>query len=242
MFNPSITESLPLFAGLSTDERDGLVKGGILRRLQKGEHIFLHGDPVNFFYVILSGSVQLFRETPDGYEKTIELMHRGQNMAVSEIMDACRTYRANARALEDTQILEYPATRLKEMAKSHGAIALNLLSQMSEQAHLAELEAEHQATMSAAQMVACFLQRLCILHDFNPQNFDLPYSKTLIASRLGMEIETFSRTLAKLRDHGISVTGSHVSIHDLGLIAEYACQACSVSRECTTHQKLAKRM
>lgn len=76
---------------------------------------------------------------------------------------------------------------------------------MAERAHIAEVEAEHQATMSAAQLVACFMQRLCVLYNFDPKGFDLPYSKTLIASRLGMELETFSRTLAKLKEHGIAV-------------------------------------
>ena len=96
--------------------------------------------------------------------------------------------------------------------------------------------------MSAAQLVACFLQRLCVLYSFNPKGFDLPYSKTLIASRLGMELETFSRTLAKLKEHGISVEGSRVMITDLNRIEDYVCGMCSVSGECATHQAMEKRI
>ena len=107
---------------------------------------------------------------------------------------------------------------------------------------MAEVEAEHQATMSAAQLVACFLQRLCVLYDYDPKGFDLPYSKTLIASRLGMELETFSRTVAKLKDHGIAVKGTHVSITDLKRIEEYVCGFCSVSEDCTAHQAMEKKM
>jgi hypothetical protein len=113
---------------------------------------------------------------------------------------------------------------------------------MAERTHIAEVEAEHQATMSAAQLVACFLQRLCVLYSFTPSGFDLPYSKTLIASRLGMELETFSRTLNKLKEHGILVEGNHVKITDLAKIGEYVCGACSISGECTTHQAMEQKV
>lgn len=99
-----------------------------------------------------------------------------------------------------------------------------------------------QATMSAAQLVACFIQRLCVLYDFDPKGFDLPYSKTLIASRLGMELETFSRTLAKLKVNGIMVEGNRVTIHDLERIGQYVCGFCSISGECATHEEMEKKM
>src|SRR5471030_2400757 len=95
--------------------------------------------------------------------------------------------------------------------------------------------------MSAAQLVACFMQRLCVLYDFNPAGFDLPYSKTLIASRLGMELETFSRTVAKLKEHGITVEGTHVEIHDLGRVEQYVCGFCSIAEDCPTHQAMEKK-
>jgi CRP-like cAMP-binding protein len=95
--------------------------------------------------------------------------------------------------------------------------------------------------MSAAQLVACFMQRLCVLYDFNPESFDLPYSKTLIASRLGMELETFSRTLNKLKEHGISVNGNRVMITDLARISEYVCSFCSIADDCATHQAMEKK-
>ena len=163
-------------------------------------------------------------------------------MCESEIMDACNTHRANAMALENTTLLEFASSWLKESAKKYGSFALNLLALISDQVHLAEVEAEHQTNMSATQLVACFLQRLCVLYDFNPKGFDLPYSKTLIASRLGMQLETFSRTLAKLKEHGITVDGNHVTISDSRRIEQYVCGSCSISGECTTHKAMQKKV
>lgn len=233
---------LELFNSLSDAEKEDLIKGGRIRNYPRGSTIFIHGSPVTHFYIIIAGVVQLYRTNADGEEKTIDIMKSGHTMCEAEIMDSCRSHRVNAITVDDTVIIEFPVNWLKEAAKKYSPFALNLLSLISQQAHLAEVEAEHQATMTAAQLVACFMQRLCVLYDFKPESFELPYSKTLIASRLGMELETFSRTLAKLKDHGITVKGNHVSINDLEKIEEYVCSFCSVAEDCATHYVMEKKI
>lgn len=239
---PESARGLPLFTGLTEQEKDTLIKGGRIRTVSRGQMLFAHGDKVTHFYIVVSGAMQLFRANADGHEKTIAVIKAGQTMCEDEIMDACHGHRVNGVAVEDSAVMEFPVAWLKDAAKQHSGFALNLLAMISERVHLAEVEAEHQATMSAAQLVACFLQRLCVLYHFDPRGFDLPYSKTLIASRLGMELETFSRTLAKLKEHGISVEGNHVKITDLGKVGEYVCGMCSVAGECATHQAMEKKV
>lgn len=242
MIAPDITKTMPLFAGLTEKDRSGLLAGGRIRQLSRGHMLFAQGDPVTHFYIVLSGTMQLFRANAEGNEKTTDVLKVGQTMCEGEILDACRTHRVNAVPFEDSAVMEFPVGWLKEAARNHSTLALNLLSMISSQAHMAEVEAEHQATMTAAQLVACFLQRLCVLYQFDPQGFELPYSKTLIASRLGIELETFSRTLVKLKDNGILVKGTHVSIHDLEKIDAYVCSFCSISEDCQTHQAMEKNM
>lgn len=239
---PSSIQNNPLFAGLALQEQNGLINAGKPRQLARGKLLFGQGDKVSYFYIITSGALQLFRSTPDGHEKTIALLKAGQTICEDEIMDSCHGYRVNCVALENAEVLEFPASWLKNAATRYPNFALNLLSMIAERSHAAELEAEHQATMSAPQLLACFLQRLCVLHDFDPKGFTLPYTKTIIASRLGMEIETFSRTLGKLKAHGIVVEGSNVSITDLDAVSDYVCDACSVSGACATHQALEKKL
>lgn len=238
----AIIGNLPLFSGLAESEKDALTNEGHIRHCTRGTMLFAHGMPVTHFYIIISGTIQLFRTNADGNQKTIDVLKSGQTMCESEILDACRSHRVNAMPVEDSVVIEFPVAWLKNAAKKHGAFAINLLSLIANQAHMAEVEAEHQASMNAAQLVACFLQRLCVLYDYDPKGFELPYSKTLIASRLGMELETFSRTVAKLKDHGIIVKGTHVSITDLERIEEYVCGFCSVSEDCATHQAMEKKM
>ena len=232
----------PLFSGLSEQAVNELASTGKVRNLAKGETLFSHGEPVKNFYIVASGILKLYRINVDGKSKIIEILKAGQTICENEIMDSCKCHRMSAEAVEDVKIFEFPVNWLKESVKKHPDFALNLLSLIANKMYLAEIEMEHQATMSAPQLVACFLQRIAVLHDFDPKSFELPYSKTLIASRLGMEGETFSRTLAKLKDHGILVSGSHVAINDLDKIEQYLCDFCSIADDCSTHKAIAKKL
>ncbi|MFY9287949.1 MAG: Crp/Fnr family transcriptional regulator [Alphaproteobacteria bacterium] len=237
-----ILRSLPLFTGLTEQEKDDLIQAGKGRRYKNGENVFHFGDPIRSFYIICEGAIQLFRETPDGHEMTSEVLISGDAIGETEILQLSPTHRFNALAIKDSLVVEFPVNWLKDNIKRNGILALNVLGLLSKRADIAAVEAEHKATMTAAQQVACFLERLCILHDFDPHGFELPYSKTLIASRLGMELETFSRTLSKIRNHGISIQGNRVAFDNIDAIEAFACDDCSVAGNCAEHEQLRARL
>jgi CRP-like cAMP-binding protein len=237
---PDSIRKIPLFSGLTEQDKDALLKDGRIRRYSKDQYLFQHGDPLKHFYIVCSGTVRLFRSTADGNETTTDIVIAGRTMAKTDILHSSHAHMVNAVAVDDVTVMEFPVPWLKESIKKHHLMALNVLSAVSRYAYMLEVDAEHQASMSAGQIVACFLQRLCTLHGFDPNGFELPYSKTLIASRLGMELETFSRTLPKLRENGITVSGNHVVISDIAGMDAFVCDHCSVQEECPTHQTFAQ--
>ncbi len=235
---PTIMQTLPLFSGLSEHEKNAVTQSGNMRRYTSGDRVFLYGDRIEHFYIILEGAVQLYRETPDGHEMTTDVLIAGDTIGETEILQSGTTHQFNALAVKETALMEFPTNWLKENVKRHPILALNLLSMLSRRAHIATVEAEHKTTMSAAQQISCFLERLCVLHDFDPKGFQLPYSKTLIASRLGMELETFSRALSKIRDHGIAVKGMNVAFTNFEKMEHFACSHCSIAGDCPEHEAL----
>ncbi len=67
--SPESVRASPLFSGLTEQDKQALLAGGRIRQAPRGQMLFLHGDPVTHFYMIISGTVQLFRENADGHEK-----------------------------------------------------------------------------------------------------------------------------------------------------------------------------
>jgi CRP-like cAMP-binding protein len=233
---------LPLFSDLSDQERDMVIQVSRIRNILRGQFLFMHGDKVKYFYVVCSGAMQVFRETLDGHEVTSEILISGDIIGADEVVQAKCSYQSNARVVDDAVLLEIPLGWIREHLKSFDHLAPKLLADISARLHNSQIEAEHLSTMSAAQIVACYMQKLCVLYNFDPHGFELPYSKTLIASRLHMELETFSRTLKKLKEHGIIVTGTYVSFANAYKASNYVCENCSIATDCHTHQQLHEKL
>lgn len=234
--------ALPLFSDLSRDDGAILVRNSRIISCARGQFLFMHGDKVTHFYVICRGAMQIFRETPGGREVTNDILIAGDSINADEVVAGQAEHAMNARAVEDCSLLEIPIAWMRKHLKDFDHIAEKLLAGIADRLHSAQVDVEHLTTMSAAQMVACYLQKLCVLYNLDPRGFELPYTKALIASRLHMEKETFSRTLQTLRDQGITVTGAHVSIKDMRKTGNFVCGECSVAEECATHHVLHERL
>ncbi len=237
---PDIVNNLALFSGIPEKERNELLQHGQLRHVARGGFLFHSGDPVEHFYIICRGNMQLIRETPAGKQITTAIQSRGKTIGKTEILNTFKFHTLSACAVSDVDVLEFSAEWLRKIA-SHPVIALNILATVSQYAHMVEVEAEQKSTMSVGQRVGCFLQRLCAMNDYNPRDFELPYSKVIIASRLGMEPETFSRALGSLREHGVKVNNNKVSFDDLQAVENFVCEHCSMVGDCTTHKKLSQK-
>ena len=198
--------TLPFFSDLQEKERSELLKVSSLKHIKRGDLIFLQGDELKYLYWVCDGAVQMCRSTTDGHELTSSINICGDLLFDPDALQNKNNHIMNARAIKDTTLLAIPTTWFAENLKSYDNLASKFITLLSQRAQKALLDAEHQATMSATQLVACFLQDLCVSHHLDPHGFELPYTKSLIASRLGMELETFSRTLPKLKDEfGITV-------------------------------------
>ncbi len=234
--------ALPLFSDITREEGDLLVRNSRIISCRRGQFLFAHGDKITHFYVICRGAMQIFRETPGGHEVTSNILIAGDSINADEVVARQALHQVNARAVEDCSMLEIPVSWMREHFKDFDHIVEKLLAGLADRLHGVQVEAEQLTTMSAAQMVACYLQKLCVLYNFDPHGFELPYTKTLIASRLRMEKETFSRTLQTLRDQGITVSGTHVSIRDMRKADNFACGECSAVDECATHHALHEKL
>jgi len=235
---PDIVHGLPLFAGLNEQETGELIQEGRTRLCPKGRSLFVCGDEIRHFYILCEGAVQVFRETPEGREMTADILMVGDTLGELDLLQSQPTRSFNAVAINDVVVLEFSAAWFQKTVTYNSVLALNLLAMIARRADTVAIEAEHKSTMAAAQQVACFLERYCILHHCDPHGFDLPYSKTLIASRLGMELETFSRALVKVREHGMAVEGTKVSFVDIEEIGKYVCSSCSICESCKEYEAL----
>jgi CRP-like cAMP-binding protein len=200
-----------LFTDISEEEKKKLPRGEGPFLCADKEYLFKEDDPIKYLYVLCSGHVQEYRNIACGHEITVDLHKAGDMFCKSAPFLKDGLFHTNARAIDNAYVVRLPIEQFKEVMKKHESVADRLLSTLARMAMMKQIEVEQQATMTAPQILAFYLRQLCVSYGLDPRGFTLPYKKSLIASRLGMEMETLSRAWPKLKELGIVVKGSHIS-------------------------------
>lgn len=203
-----------------------------IQSLEKGQMLFVHEDTAERFYVITKGWVKLFRETVEGTQAVVDILTAGHMFGDTAIFQNDE-YPYSAEATERTEVISLPLAMLKKEIEENQKLALAMLSSMARYRKQQDQELEHRTLQNAPQRIGCFLLRLTNQESRGEVIINLPYDKTLVASRLGMQPETFSRALGKLKkETGIEIKGSEIKVDNLNQLSDYSCSACSSEFPC----------
>jgi CRP-like cAMP-binding protein len=204
---------LPLFAGFTPSVLEALLADAWVQSFARNTVLFFQDEPATRFYVVFDGWVKLFRTSEDGDESVISIFGRGESFAEAVIFKGGH-YPVGAVAVDDTRLLVVPGKSFIRQLCDHGEYALNIMAAMSRHLHHLVNQVEQLTLKSSTERVAGFLVKLCPKQT-GAVVVRLPMDKALIAGRLGMQPETLSRSLAKLRRLGVESRGSEVRIPDV---------------------------
>lgn len=223
---------VPLFRGLDAQVLAHFAEHAQQSAVKKGEVLFSPDSPNDRFFIVTGGWIKLFRETLSGDEAVIDIMTAPQSFG--EIgMSGGENMPYGAQAIEDATLIALPRFLLAEEVRRNGVFGLSVLQSLTRQKISRDMEIEHRTVQTAPQRIGCFLLKLCGEKTDGAVTLHLPYDKTVIASRLGMQPETFSRALKRLRDEtGLRIKGAAVEIDDIRTLIGYTCSACSSTFPC----------
>ncbi len=203
-----------LFKAMDPADFGDLIDAGSVVKLSRNQQLFAHGDPARALFLIVSGQVKLTRLAADGSEAVVHVFGAGETFAEAAMFMGGR-YPVAATAIMDTRLIAISNGRLRAQVLVKPEIAFAMLASMAQHLKALVAQIEQMKLMTTKQRVARFLLDHAGKTD-GAANFTLPHDKALIANRLGMQPETFSRALAQLTSHGIVVAGAEVSIEDVG--------------------------
>jgi CRP/FNR family transcriptional regulator, dissimilatory nitrate respiration regulator len=216
----ALVRALPLFAAVDEAQLARLLAGAVVRRYERNAILFLKGEPATRFFVVLEGWIRLFRETPDGQESTIGVFGPGESIAEAAVFDS-GDYPVSCNVVSRARLLTVPAGNFLAQIRSSPELALNLLGSMSRHLRRLVRQVEQLTNRSSLERLADFLLRLCPPGEPRAE-IELPLDKLLVAARLGMQPETLSRSLARLRDAGVETRGSRIVVNDVARLGRLA--------------------
>src|SRR5579864_6500546 len=123
---------IPLFQGLSDQDREALGERLAEKRFLAGEVVFAQGDKGSSMYVVQSGAVQIFLPGKEG-SSTVPLkdIRTGEYFGELAIFDD-KPRSASVRALVDTVLLELTREVLGEHLGRSSKAAMTILSEMGQ--------------------------------------------------------------------------------------------------------------
>lgn len=211
-----------LFASLPEADQARLCQHCRIVALSHDESLFHQGAQAHSFYILISGSMKLFRVSPDGHAKVIEVIREGESFAEALMFLAQVSYPLNAAAIGQTRVLAVPSETYKAMLLANPQSGLKLMGNMALKLHRRINEIETLTLQNTRHRLGSYLFGLAPDPAASECHITLPMAKQLIASQLGMQPETFSRLMKEMKQQGlIDVQGARINVLDLPGLREF---------------------
>ena len=219
-----------IFHRLTKEQMERVIRRAKAVSLMDGESLFQQGDTATRFYLVTKGHIKLFRLAPDGNEKVIELVDAGHTFAEALMFLEQPRYPVGAVALGETELISVDADDFSAILRDSIDLCMALLGDMSFRLRSLIREIDDLSLHSATCRVAAFILARA------PQNcddFELDIPKHVIASRISVKPETFSRIIKSLKSKNVlEIKGSKVHLLDREAL-EDAADVCGLPVEAT---------
>lgn len=209
-----------LLSHLSQEQLERVARRAARLRMEDGQLLFSQGDPFDRFYLVVSGQVRLFRLSPDGAEKVIEITGKGETFAEALMFLDAPRYPVCAAALGPTELIGMDARDFSRMMRESVDTCMVVLGALSQRLRTLVREIDNLTLHSATSRFASYL---VARRPAKGQVIELDALKGVIASRLSIKPETFSRIEKDLCERGlIAVQGKRVQLLKVDLLEQLA--------------------
>jgi len=214
-----LLNKIPLFAGLAEQDLAALQAISRVRECPRGDLLFADGEEAKGCYVVLDGTVKVYKLSAEGKERILHIVHPGGTFAEAAIFGD-GLYPAYAEPLLPSRLLFIPKDGFLALLQGNSRVAINMIAGMSRFLRQFAQQIEELTFKDVPSRLASYLLALT---KGKRTTVELPIAKSQLASNLGTVSETLSRTLRKRSDDDIiRVNGKQVDILDIERLEELA--------------------
>lgn len=216
------------FGGLQPEDRDTIIALGQQREAPSGSILFHHGDAYRGFYLLLAGTVHIYRLSESGRMLVLHVIRPGESFAEVPLFEPTPTptYPATGETLEDSTLLFIPEEPFLEFVDKHPRACLHMLGQFARRQREAVRQLDALSLQDVQGRLARHLARKTPeTPDATPPTIELDIPKSVLAAELGTVPETLSRALRKLEEQDlIRSEPSSITVKDLDALQRIAKQ------------------
>ena len=212
---------VPLFNGLENEEIARIARGTREVNVVRGDMLFHKGDASAGFHLIVYGQTKLGFTSAQGAEKVVDIIGQGQTFGEA-VMFMDKPYMVFAQALSDSLLLHISKSVILDELERDPKLGRKMIASLSMRLHHLITDVESYSLHSGRQRIIGYLLRDNMESDAQSLTVTLPTSKGVIASRLNLTQEHFSRILHELQENGlITVQGRKIGIPNVEKLRGY---------------------
>ena len=200
-------KQVPLFAGLRTQQREKLAQHAVARAAKRDEVLFVEGDDCQGLYVVFSGALRIFKQSPQGREQVLTIERAGTVVAELPVFDG-GPYPASCRVMEPSLLLFISKLDFRRTCREDPEVALRVLASVGRRLRRLVTMIEELSFLTVRSRLAALLLQLARAQAdaaSQPAALRVPLHITHqeIAARIGTVRELVSRNLSRLEAEGI---------------------------------------
>lgn len=186
-----------------------------LREYERGDVLFWEGDMCVGLHIIESGSVKLYRVSPQGRQYIIAVLTEGATCNEVPAFDGGANP-VNVEALETTRVWVVDAKLLLDLVKSTPDFALKVLGKFGQNLRNFVGKVSEMAFYQVTHRLARLIKEM-------PEEPRLHWTQEQLAARLGTVREVVSRSLKELEKSGaIRMEDRRIQIADDDILQQWA--------------------
>ncbi|RCK37590.1 hypothetical protein TH19_10085 [Thalassospira profundimaris] len=201
-----LISKIPVMSAFSKTEIPTVIGGSCVSVFPKRELLFNEGDVADQFYILLKGRVRLFRVLDDGRVALFHLVSPGEAFAEAVVLSG-QNYPVSAECDAESEIAAISRFQLINRLQRDPLLVGRMMQTLIERERFFFKELNDLRQLTPIQRLIEFL--------LSRNGEETAVAKHIIANRIGVTPETFSRALRRLSDEGLIARDSEMSILDL---------------------------
>ncbi len=197
-----------LFSDFNTEEIQLLSRFCHYQLIPEQTCLFQQQAACSYFYLLLSGFIELYLQYSSQQKKTVEFIAPGQTFAEAAMFSG-QGYPVSAVSLQESEVLAINSLKFTQFLKQHPQLNWRLLSTLSRHLHKLVGQISALSLLNAEQRVIAYLLEYSNEEedeDVECSVSHLPHRRAEFASRLGLSVETLCRVLSQLKKQGLIET------------------------------------
>jgi CRP/FNR family transcriptional regulator, cyclic AMP receptor protein len=212
---------LGLFHGLGEANITALAEVSFLRRLARGQVLFLTGEPSEHLYVVRSGLLHVVTSSPHGDQFVLSTVAPGQTLGELSILDG-QPRSADVVAAESTELMAVPAAAVQALLDREPAALRAFATELARSLRRLTGAMGDILFLDLPRRLAKLLLADATAEPDGTYHVELAGSQSVLAAQLGVTRQSLNKALTGLTKRGwITVTGRDVILHDIAALARF---------------------